>query len=298
MQKQATHEPQMGPLMASPAVLCLICFVAMPFLLAIVLSFTNLKLGSPLPLEFVGLEQFRRIFADDSFRRALLNNGIFALVVVPTQTSVALVLALALNQRIRGMVIFRALFFLPVVFPLSLVSVVWVLMFAPGPNGFLNGLLGALTLGEWVPKDFLRDPMLALPSIMVTSVWQGAGFQVVLLLAGLQAISHELYEAAQIDGAGPWQRFLHITVPQLSNTLTFVVVVTTILSFRLFDQVRIMTKGGPLDATTTVMFEAVRAAFDRQQLARGTAMTVVLFSVVLLVIGAGRRWSRSRGAEW
>jgi multiple sugar transport system permease protein len=127
---------------------------------------------------------------------------------------------------------------------------------------------------------------------MLTSIWQGTGFQMVILLAGLKSIPSQLYEAATIDGAGRWQKFWHITLPQLRNTLIFVVLVTTILAFRLFDQVQIMTQGGPQDATTTVMFEAVQAAFARQQVARGAAMTVVLFLVVLIISLLQRRIAR------
>jgi multiple sugar transport system permease protein len=278
--------------MGTPALLGLILFVAVPFLLAIALGFSNLRLGSPLPLEWLGLEQYRRIFADPSFTRALLNNLLFALLVVPIQTLLALCLALLLNQRLYGIGWLRTLFFMPVVFPLSLVAVVWVLIYAPGPNGMMNGFLELVTFGLWTPHDFLHDPNWALPAIMLTSIWQGTGFQMVILLAGLQGIPAELYEAASIDGAGRWQKFWHVTLPQLRNTLIFVVLVTTILAFRLFDQVQIMTKGGPHDATTTVMFEAVQAAFARQQVARGAAMTVLLFLVVLVISLLQRRIAR------
>ena len=278
-----------GLLFAAPALIGLTVFVVVPFLLALALAFTNLRLGSPLPTEFVGIEQFRRIFADPAFLQALLNNAVFALVVVPVQTLFALALALALNQRLKGRAFFRTLFFMPVVFPLSLVAVVWVLIYAPGPDGMMNSLLRTLSLGAWTAKDFLHDPALALPAIMLTSLWQGAGFQMVILLAGLQSIPVELYEAAAMDGAGRWGRFWHVTLPQLRNTLIFTVLVTTILAFRLFDQVQIMTQGGPRNATTTVMFEAVQSAFGRQQVAKGAAMTVVLFLVVLAVTWLQRR---------
>jgi multiple sugar transport system permease protein len=283
---------RIGVMISMPALLGLLAFVVAPFLLAVVLGFSNLRLGSPLPLEWVGFEQYRRIFADPSFTRALFNNLLFALVIVPLQTALALVLALLLNRRLRGIALFRTLFFMPVVFPLSLVAVVWILIFAPGPNGMMNAFLELVTLGAWTPHDFLHDTRLALPAIMLTSLWQGAGFQMVIVLAGLQAIPAELYEAAVIDGAGRWQRFWHVTLPQLRNTMIFVVLVTTILAFRLFDQVQIMTQGGPHDATTTVMFEAVEAAFTRQQVARGAAMSVVLFVVVLLISWLQRRLAR------
>ena len=279
-------------LMALPALLGLVFFIALPFGLAIVLSFTNLRLGSPLPTEFVGAEQFRRIFSDSGFLRALANNGFFALIVVPLQTVLALSLALLLNTGLRGMVLFRTLFFMPVVFPISLVAVVWILIYAPGPQGMMNAFLSLISFGAWQARDFLHDPFLALPAIMLLSIWQGAGFQMVIILAGLQAIPGELYEAAKIDGAGKWHRFFHITLPQLRNTIIFVVLVTSILAFRLFDQVQIMTQGGPENATTTVIYETVHAAFERQQVARAAAMTVVFFIIVLVITWLQRHFIR------
>jgi multiple sugar transport system permease protein len=278
-----------GWLMGLPALAGLTLFVAFPFLLSVGLALTDLRLGSPLSVDFVGLEQFRRLLHDPGFGQALLNNTLFALVIVPVQTVLALAVALALNQSLPGRVLLRSLFFLPVVFPLSLVAVVWILIFGPGPQGTLNALLELLSLGYWEPRDFLHDPQLALPAIMLTSIWQGLGFQMVILLAGLQGIPAHLFEAAAIDGAGPWRRFWHVTLPQLRPTLIFVALVTTILAFRLFDQVRIMTFGGPEDATTTVMFEAVRAGFDRQQVAAASAMSVILFLIVLVLTLAQRR---------
>lgn len=286
-----------GWLFAAPALLGLALFVALPFLLAVGMACTNLRLGSPLPVRFVGLEQFQRLLADPGFLQALFNNALFALVVVPVQTGLALGLALLLNRRLRGRALFRTLFFMPVVYPLSLVAVVWVLILAPGPEGMLNGLLQALTLGAWTPRDFLHDTALALPAIMLTSIWQGAGFQMVILLAGLQAIPRELYEAAACDGASRWRQFRHVTLPQLRNTLVFVMLLTTILAFRLFDQVQIMTRGGPLHTTTTVMYQAVQAAFERQQVARGAAMTVVLFLIVLVLAWLQRRLARQGSGE-
>ena len=285
-----------GLLFSAPALLGLALFVALPFGLALFLSLTNAKLGSPLPVRFVGFEQYRRLFADDAFLHALRNNAVFTLVVVPVQTCLALALALLLHQRLKGLALFRTLFFLPVVFPLSLVAVVWVLLLAPGPDGTINALLSTLTFGAWTARDFLHDPALALPAIMLTSIWQGAGFQMVILLAGLQAIPEDLYEAAAIDGAGRWRRFLHVTLPQLRPVLLFVALVTTILCFRLFDQVQVMTRGGPNDATTTVLYEAVQSSFQRLQVARASAMTVVLFLVVLAAALLQLRFARRAGA--
>jgi len=282
-------------LFSLPALAGLGLFVALPFALAIGFSLTNLRLGSPLPTEFVGFRQYVRIFSDEAFLHGLRNNALFTLVVVPVQTALALGLAMLLHRRLRGIAIFRTLFFLPVVFPLSLVAVVWILLYAPGPDGTMNALLSTVSFGAWTPRDFLHDRTWALPAVMVTSIWQGAGFQMVILLAALQAIPGDLYEAACIDGAGPWRRFLHVTLPRLRPALVFVALVTTILCFRLFDQVQVMTRGGPEDATTTVLYEAVRASFERQQVARASAMTVVLFTVVLVATLLQRRFAGRSG---
>jgi multiple sugar transport system permease protein len=273
--------------MVAPAIAGLVVFVAAPFLAAVALSLTNARLGSPLPLRFVGLRQYGRILSDPSFLRALLNNGYFAIVVVPLQTALALVAALLLDRGLRGRVLFRVALFLPVVFPMAMIAVVWQMLYAPGPDGPLNAFLSMVTFGAWTARDFLRDPLLAMPAIMALSIWQGMGFQMVILLAGLQGIPDRLYEAAVLDGAGAWGRFRHVTLPGLRNALVFVVAVTAIFAFRLFDQVRILTRGGPAERTTTVMYEAVTAAFERQQVALSSAMSVVFFVIVLGLSLAG-----------
>jgi multiple sugar transport system permease protein len=154
----------------------------------------------------------------------------------------------------------------------------------------LNAFLETVTFGAWdTGTDFLRNGTWALPAIILMSMWQGAGFQMVIILAGLQGIPQSLYEAAATDKASAWNQFLYVTLPGLRNTLIFVVLVTTILAFRLFDQIWIMTSGGPENATTTVMFETVTAAFRRQQVARGAAMTVVFFIIVLAITLLQRR---------
>ncbi|MEW8621631.1 MAG: sugar ABC transporter permease [Candidatus Thiodiazotropha endolucinida] len=278
-------------LMAIPALAGLLLFILLPFAAALALAFTDLRLGSPLPVKFVGFAQFVQLFNDPDFIQALFNNLLFAAVVVPLQTVLALALALLLNQGLPGTVAFRTLFFMPIVFPMSLVSVIWSLIYAPGPDGMMNAFLEWASFGLWEARDFLRDPLLALPGIMLLSIWQGVGFQMVILLAGLQAIPQSLYEAAALDGAGRWQQLLHITLPQLRNPLIFVMLITTILAFRLFDQVQIMTRGGPDNATTTVIYEMVQSAFARQQVALASAMTVVFFLLVLAVTWLQRRYT-------
>lgn len=284
--KLAAKHPA-GILLAAPGLSLLLCFVAIPFLFSLVLSFTDLRLGSPLPTRFVGLEQYRRLFSDPGFLRALLNNGIFAAVVVPVQTGIALVLALVLNRPLRARPMFRAMFFMPVVFPMALIAVAWKLIYAP--TGPINAVFG-LFVDQ--PIDFLNDTFWALPAIMLLSIWQGVGFQMVVLLAGLQSIPRVLYEAARIDRAGAWSQFWHVTLPQLRNPLLFTALVTTILAFRVFDQVQILTRGGPLQSTTTVIYQAVDTIFKRLQAGQAFAMTTIFFGIVFLIAWVQRRLGR------
>lgn len=282
--------------MMAPAAIGLLAFVAIPFLLAMFLSTQNLHLGSDVPPTWMGLEQYRRILLDPDFRgdfyRALINNATFAVVVVPVQTGLALGIAMMLNRKLRGMPVFRTFFFMPVVFPMALVSVVWKLIYARDDVGMLNSFLQALTLGHWQAHDFLGDPKSAMIAIIVLSIWQGVGFQMVIILAGLQSVPSTLYEAAAIDRANRWQQFLNVTLPGLRNTLIFVVMVTTIFALRLFDQIYIMTRGGPQNSTTTVMYQAVTTAFEKGNVGHAAAITVIFFILVLGIALAQRRLVR------
>jgi multiple sugar transport system permease protein len=274
-------------LMVSPAVLLLIALQVIPFLLAGWLSLNNVKLATGREPVFMGLEQYRRLFFDPDvsaeFYRGLVNNAVFALVVVPIQTTLALGLALLLNRPLRGISWFRTMFFMPVVFPMALVAIIWRLILSRDELGLLNSLLSTVSFGAIRPQDWLGDPTWALLSIIVMSIWAGVGFQMVIILAGLQGIPASLYEAAVLDRASPWQRFLNVTIPGLRNTLVFVILVTTIFALRLFDQVYILTQGGPTNATTTIMYQAVSLAFRNDIIGRASAITVV-FTVLVIVI--------------
>ncbi|MFL5962084.1 MAG: carbohydrate ABC transporter permease [Gaiellaceae bacterium] len=273
--------------MTAPAIAGLVLFVLIPFGTAIWLSLHNVHLNSGQPARWFGLTQYRRILIDPVFRgdfyRALANNGVFAAVVVPVQTTFALALAVLLNRPLRGMSLFRTFFFMPVVFPMALVAVVWKLIYSRSDLGMLNAVLNAISFGHLGPYDWLGSGSTALAAIIILSIWQGVGFQMIIILAGLQGIPPSLYEAAAIDKAGRWKQFLHITLPGLRNPLIFVVMVTTIFAFRLFDQVYVMTSGGPDNATTTVMYQAVTSAFAEDNVGRGAAITVVFFLIVLAI---------------
>ncbi len=219
---------------------------------------------------------------DPTFWKGLANNFKFVLVVVPLQTAFALFLALLVNQRIPGANIYRALYFTPVVTSMVVVSVIWFFLFNPG-QGTINAFIETITFGLVGPQDWLANPKLAFPSIMVMSIWQGVGFQMVIFLAGLQEISPEIYEAAAIDGCNIFQEFFYVTLPQLRNTAIFVIIATTILAFQLFTQVDVMTGGGPSEATMTTILHVVNEG--RRQLRAGyaSALTVLFFLIVLTI---------------
>ena len=286
-------ETPAGWAMIAPAAIGLLLFVLLPFLLAGWLSTQNVRLDTPQPPSWFGLEHYRRLLLDPDFRGEFLtglrNNLIFAAVVVPVQTALALALAVLLNRPLRGMPVFRTFFFMPVVFPMALVAVVWKVIYTREELGLLNSVLDTVSFGLIPSQDWLGNPSTALAAIIIMSIWQGVGLQMVILLAGLQGIPGELYEAAALDKAGPWQRFRHVTLPGLRNTLIFVAMVTTILSFRVFDQVYIMTGGGPQDATTTVMYQAVTTAFTANNVGRASAITVLFFLIVLTITLIQRR---------
>ena len=265
----------------TPSMLLLLGFLVIPFALAIYFSFTNQRLISNpnVPTRFIGLSNYERLLTDTTFHRGLLNNFLFAVVVVPVQTSLALLLAILVNQKLRAVSIFRSLYFVPVVVPMVVVAVIWTFLYNPG-QGTINAFFGLFGLG---PFNWLGDTILAFPAIIVLSIWQGVGFQMVIFLAGLQEIPDFLYEAGQIDGAGKVRQFLYITLPSLRNTIIFVVVSTTILAFKLFVQVDVMTKGGPQDATMTAILHVVNVGYRQLQVGRASAMVVVFFLIVLFV---------------
>lgn len=279
-----------GWLFSLPSLALLTVFLIVPFALAFGLSFTNQRLVSPLPTTFVGLDNYAAIFRDDVFFRALVNNVLFAAFVVPVQTALAVWMAVLVDRPLRGVKLYRTLYFMPIVVVMAVAATIWRLLYVPD-TGFINDVLGLVTGGAFQP-EWLRSTTWALPAIVIMSIWQGVGFQMVIVLAGLQGIPAVLYEAAEVDGATRWDKFRHITLPQLRNTLIFVVTVTAILAFRLFDQVYVMTQGGPRNSTVTMLFHMVEVGFSQQAIARGSAIAVVFFVIVFTLTLVQRRFIR------
>jgi multiple sugar transport system permease protein len=282
-----------GALMVSPAVLLLIVFFFVPVGLCFALAFTNARLISPEPARIIGFENFSRLFSDPLFWKALRNTVYFAVVVVPLQAGFALLLALLVNAKIRGVNFFRTLYFVPVVTSIVVVSILWRFMYQP--DGLVNNLLQTLSFNVVQGTDWLNNPTAAMPAIMFMSIWQAVGFHMVIWLSGLQTIPGELYEAAELDGADKWQQFRYITWPGLKATRTFILVTITIAALSLFSQINIMTQGGPLDRTATVVFQAVRVGYGQQETAYASTISLVFFVLVLAVSLVQRYLTRERG---
>ena len=230
--------------------------------------------------------------SDVVFMRSFVNTLIFVAFIVPGQGGLALILALLVNQKIKGRNAFRTVYFAPVVTPMAVIAIVWSFLYNPS-QGVINAVIEGVTMGRIADIGWLVDRQYALAAIIIVSAWQATGFQMVIFLAGLQGIPSYLYEQAHIDGAGAFQRFLHVTVPQLRNTTIFVIISTTILAFRVFTQVDVMTGGGPQDATSTVVYYAVERGFRQQRIGYASAVTMVFFVVVLIVALVQRALLRS-----
>ncbi len=301
--RRPNRDTATGILMALPAVAGLIAFIAVPFITAIALSLFNVQVNQVRPATFVGLDQYIRLFTDPlvsgAFLRSLINNLVFAIVVIPAQTGLALLLAVLLNRKLRGVRFFRTLFFMPVVFPMALVAVIWRLILDRSSDGLLNASVHFLTAGLVPTQDWLGSSATALGSVILLSVWQGVGFQMVIILAGLQDIPEERYEAARLDRANAWQQFIHVTVPGIRNTLIFVVLLTTILAFRVYDQVYILirTAGANESATQTVLYQATNSLSSDNNLGRASAISVFLFVIVVIITLIQRRLLRQRSEE-
>ncbi len=261
-----------------PNLLGFLTFTFLPVVAALLISFTNWDLLRP--PEWIGLRNYVRLTQDPLFHRVLLNTTLYVLGTVPVQMAIALLVAMALNERIPGRLLFRTAFFMPVVASTVAVALVWRWIFH-ADFGLLNSALFMIGIDD--PPNWLSSTRWALPAIIIMSIWQQIGFSMVLFLAGLQSVPTQLYEAAKIDGANSVQRFWHITLPMLSSTTFFVLVISIINSFQVFDQAFIMTEGGPANATNTLVFNIYRYAFQFFQMGYAAAMAWVLFAIIFVV---------------
>lgn len=265
-----------------PNTLGLMFFFGIPVLIAFATSLHKWNLVSP--AEFIWFKNFRDLFNDPNFWRALGNTLKLLLLTVPVEMTLALCVALMLNQRLRFLGVFRTVYFLPVVTSTVAASVVWTWIFQPRYGLLDNMLFSPLGFEE---LKWLTRPDLVLYPIAAVSVWQRLGFDMVLFLAGLQAIPRTLYEAALIDGASRWQRFRYVTLPMLSPTTFLVVVLSVIYGFQIFDQVYVMTArtvaGGVRGSATTLTYFLYKEGFTNSKFGYASAVALVLFVIILTV---------------
>ncbi len=274
------NEALLAYLLLAPSLLFLVMFTYWPILRSLWFSLHDVLLGDP-KIYWMGDENYRRLLADPLFWKTLGNTAFYTLITVPTAIVVALLLAVALDSKLRGMAIYRSAFFYPVMIPSVAAGMVWVFLYAPA-YGPLNSALGALGLPR---VNWLYDRDWALPAIMFMSIWKYSGYFMLILLAALKLVPSDLYEAAKLDGVSGWQRLLYITVPLISPTLYFVTVIGILHSYQIFDYVYVMTQGGPADATNVLTFYIYQVGFQYQDIGYASTLANVLLLFVLGLIG-------------
>jgi multiple sugar transport system permease protein len=272
-----------GYIFVLPYVIFFLTFVAYPLVFSFVLMFHRWNLVSP--MEWVGLKNFARLIRDPLFYTSLFNTLTFLAIHIPLQILAALAFALLLNTRLRGRGLFRGIYFLPVVVSGVAVTILWQQLFS-FDYGVLNSLLRLIGVGR-VP--WLIDSRIAMPSIAVMATWKNVGIYIVLFLAGLQGIPRELYEAARIDGAPPFQQFLHITLPMLNPTVIIIVVLSTIGGFSLFIEPYVLTGGGPMQSTLSGMLYIYNQAFYFGHMGYAATLGFVYAAVIFLVVTFQRK---------
>lgn len=278
-----------------PSFVGFLLFVALPVVASFALSFVEWNLLSP--PEFVGISNYTQLITRDTlFWKVFANTAYFMLTIVPLQLALGLAIAIALNQAIRGMLIYRVIYFMPVVTTIVAGAIVFQLM--------LNRDFGIISmvfwrLAEWTglpiqPPNFLGSSTWSKPSVVLLTLWKNVGFTMVIYLAALQGVPRELYDAAHADGASAWQRFRHVTFPMISPTTFFLFVLQMIGAFQLFTEAFVMTQGGPANSTLTVVYYIYQNAFEFQKMGKASAIAwflfVFIFIFTLFQTRMQRRW--------
>ncbi|MBP4047691.1 carbohydrate ABC transporter permease [Chromobacterium violaceum] len=275
-------------LFLAPALLLLAIFSFWPVGFGSFLAFTRYNLiDAP---QWVGLDNFRELFGDELFLSALKNSALY-LLVVPIIQLLAMLLAVLVNNNLPGIKLFRAAYYLPVVTSVSVIGIIWNFMYTE--DGVLNAALRWLHLVN-DPVGWLTDDHIALFAVMFITVWRGIGWYMVLYLAGLQAIPADVYEAAQLDGAGRWQRFWRITVPLLTPTILLCSVMSVLAAVKAFEEVQILTKGGPMQSTYTALFYAYEFGIKSLNFGRALAASLVMSAFCIALAWLNFRYLQPR----
>ncbi|EHB6497720.1 sugar ABC transporter permease [Enterococcus faecalis] len=270
-----------------PSLMGFLVFIIYPVFYSLGVSFTDWDLINP--MKFVGIKNYQSLVNDSTFWNSLKNTFLFIIGYLPSVMIIGLLVALLLNSKLCLKPVFRGVYFLPVVTSWVAVSLVWKWLFNP-KYGLINYFLTMIGLHG---PNWLNDPKTAMLAIIITSVWKDIGFIMVLYLGGLQNISVSLYEAADIDGADKWHQFWKITLPMLKQTTFFVSMISLINSFQVFDQVNIMTAGGPGDATTVLVQNIYNSVFKYSEMGYAAAMSWILF-LIILVVSVVQMWGERK----
>lgn len=282
-----------GALFLLPFVIHFSVFVIYPFFSTAATSFTNQNLLS-MQNDFIGLKNYKDVLKDKLFLKALSNTAVYVLIDGTGVVIFGMLMALALNQRIKGISFFRTSFYIPVLVDWVIVSIVFLFILEPS-FGVANYLLRQLNIPT---QKFLTDPNQALLIISVASIWKGSGYYAIFFLAALQDVPVDLKEAAQIDGANKYRVFFHISLPQIMPVVIFVVLISFIGSLKGFDQFYIMSKGGPARSTTTIMYYFYEVAFTNLKTGKGSSIALIFTAIVMVFVGIQRLFAaRISGAE-
>lgn len=285
-----------------PSFIGFLIFVALPVLAALGLSFVRWNLLTP--PEFAGLANYTQLLTRDRiFQRVFWNTAYFIVTIVPLQLIFGLMLAVALNQAIRGLTFYRLIYFMPVVTNIVAAAMIFQWMFNRD-FGIFSAMIWKLAESTGLPitpPDWLNSTFWAKPAVVILTLWKNTGFTMVIYLAGLQAVPPELYDAAKVDGANAWQRFRSITIPLVSPTTFFLLVIQMIGAFQLFSEPYVMTRGGPAQATLTIVYYIYQNAFEFGRMGKASAIAWVLFAFIFiftfLQIRLQRRWVHYEAGE-
>lgn len=271
----------------APAVILLIGFLVVPMIYTVYFSGFKYQIMRPDATTFIAFDNYKKLFSDKNFWAALKNTVYFTVIVVPVQCALALGLALLVSKKFRGVSVFRTMYFAPQLTSMVVISVLWSVLYNANPNtGLINSILVSLGMS---PIKFLSDANTAMNSIIFMSAWQGAGYQMMIFLAGLQGIPRDQYEAASVDGATKFKQFLYITLPGLKGTIKYVIMITMIQAMKLFTQPYIMTKGGPKNSTKTLVYYIYDQGFQKGNFGYACSIATIFFVIVVCMSMAMKR---------
>ena len=283
--KKKFKENLLGYGFLSPALILLFIFLIIPVGMVIYYAFTDYYMLAPDERKFIGLDNFFRLAKDKTFIKSFLNTVQFVVWIIPVQLGAALGMALIVNKKRKGNIFFKVAFFAPVVMSLVVISILWLYLLNPN-NGLLNALLEKVGIAK---QPFLTSPKQAMYAIVFVSAWQGAGYQMLLFLGGLQNIPQDVYEAAEIDGVSKWNQFRYITMPLLKPTALFVLLTTLISAFKLLVQPMVMTQGGPANSTITMVYYLYRKGFTDRLVGYSSSIALVFTTVIGVISLVQRR---------